>query len=1184
LPSHALSLPTGQPHRALRTTALSALAALSLSSLQLAAPTAAAAATTHEVTVFAGGGVLDRLPATQASLLPDSAAYAPDGTLYIADRAHNRIRAVAADGTISTVAGDSRLVDGAGGYTGDNGPASAAELGTPISLHTDAAGDLFFIDSPHYRVRRIDHATHVITTIAGNGTAGSTGNMAAASADATSQPLVPGALAVNPVNGDVAIYDVASHAVWAVAADGSLRLLAGGGADAETDGADAASVSIPGQTALAYTSTGDLLFTDYYRGQVWRVRDNLLNLILGYGSASPTDRALATDVRVPAAGSLVVGAGDTIYVGSDYLVNYHQTPPYAFTIGGAISTVTGAPCDDVTGLTPTGGLVLTCSSVYAPNGPGSWTNVAGPSGFPMYANSTPDGTEATSASISPRGAIQQIGTGTSTDTYAALSDGLLRISSDNKTHLLTALKDVTSLTPAGANASDGVYATRSGSLYHVTPDGTATQYTTLTNVFHVAADPSGNLYYDNGQALGVIDAATHRPRTLVPDITELNGMFGNPCCAATEGVTSLAVAPDGSLLVLTDESHYHPTPVSRVRKIDPATGDSTLLYYGPRLQALTVTPAGQIYVATTVAVAGVSRSEVAQLGSDGALTRVAGAGSIVDSTTTLNEWGPVIVGLGVASDGTLVVTDPDRIYDVTGLPTASPLPSISDVHVTYAPEQGNASYETNTLSWTVPTGLPTGTKLYVSIRSGSGTAPAALTPAEGGLTLEPSATTQDFHYVTPGAGTVYTFRLVAPNGDVSAPTSLATVAPGDTTPPVYASSLNELYSADTTATIALYRYYASSDADVDSIDIRLIPGTTAPASSVTPVSTGLALHRTLRGLTVGSTYTMTITTRDYSGNSVSAPSPYTFTAGAEPGLTLMHGPAESGWTAGSPTFDFYSATAVPASGMICALDGKTLPYPNLCNSGGFTITGLAAGSHTLTAYRTTSFGNGPVFTRHWRVDLAAPAVTPAALPTYTLGKATFSWTGTDAGSGVANYDVRYRKAAWNGTFGNYTTPAAGTATKARSLTLATGAGYTYCFSVRAHDAVGNISGWTIDRCTAVPLDDRALSASSGWTRATGSAYYASTVTVTASAGRTLTRSSVQARRLALVATTCSTCGSLGVYWNGHLVKTLSLVSSTTRYRQVLPVTTFSSVGSGTIVVKSLSSKKVYLDGLGISRT
>ena len=115
----------------------------------------------------------DGIPATQANLwLPSSVTMDGAGNLYIADSNHNRVRMVAAPvppatvGIISTVAGT-----GEADYTGDNHAATAATLNNPSGVALDAAGNLYIADSGNNVIRMVN-AAGIITTVAGNGTAG----------------------------------------------------------------------------------------------------------------------------------------------------------------------------------------------------------------------------------------------------------------------------------------------------------------------------------------------------------------------------------------------------------------------------------------------------------------------------------------------------------------------------------------------------------------------------------------------------------------------------------------------------------------------------------------------------------------------------------------------------------------------------------------------------------------------------------------------------------------------------------------------------------------------------------------------------------------------------------------------------------------------------------------------------
>ncbi len=139
------------------------------------------------ITTVAGDGVRgfagDGGPATAAELdEPFGAVATPDGGLLVADTGNNRIRRVAPDGTITTVAGD-----GTRGFAGDDGPATAAELNAPHAVAPLPDGGFLIADEANNRVRRV-WPDGTITTIVGTGEATFGGDGGAASAAAVNGP------------------------------------------------------------------------------------------------------------------------------------------------------------------------------------------------------------------------------------------------------------------------------------------------------------------------------------------------------------------------------------------------------------------------------------------------------------------------------------------------------------------------------------------------------------------------------------------------------------------------------------------------------------------------------------------------------------------------------------------------------------------------------------------------------------------------------------------------------------------------------------------------------------------------------------------------------------------------------------------------------------------------------------
>jgi sugar lactone lactonase YvrE len=230
------------------------------------------------LTIVAGNGSQgfsgDGSAATNAQLnSPQGIAIGPDGTLYIADTANQRIRAVL-NGQITTLAGN-----GTSGFAGDAGPAIAAELNSPTALAVDATGALLVCDSANHRIRRIAGGT--ITTIAGNGTQGFFGDGAAATA---AELDTPSGVAVGP-DGRIYIADSHNDRIRAIALDGTISTVAGSGIRGYSgDGkpATAAALSLP--RGLFVTSSGTLLFADSNNQRLRSVDTNgIINTIAGSG-------------------------------------------------------------------------------------------------------------------------------------------------------------------------------------------------------------------------------------------------------------------------------------------------------------------------------------------------------------------------------------------------------------------------------------------------------------------------------------------------------------------------------------------------------------------------------------------------------------------------------------------------------------------------------------------------------------------------------------------------------------------------------------------------------------------------------------------------------------------------------------------------------------------------------------
>jgi sugar lactone lactonase YvrE len=485
------------------------------------------------ITTVAGVGSFgmsgDGGPATRAELhTPYGVAAGPAGDLYIADLGNHRVRKVTTSGTISTVAGN-----GTSGFSGDGGPATSASVGAS-DVAVDAAGTLFILD--YMRVRQVTPAG-TISTVAGTGTFGFSGDGGPAN---SAQLGAPQAVAADAAGGPV-IADTGNVRLRKVFGDGTINTIAGNGYTYYSgDGGPAERAQLNDPRAVAMDATGATYIADASNNRVRRVAaDGTISTFAGMGVAGfAGDGGPATKAWLAKPSGVVVGRGGSVYIADTTNNRVRVVGP-----GGTITTVAG---DGSTGFSGDGG-PATAARLNRPTGlaldaagnlfiadtanqrvrmvtnAGTITTVAG-TDVQGYSG---DGGPAVSARLSNPSALAIDGRGR---VYIAdwLNRRVRRIGTDGS---------ITTVAGTGSLASSG--------------DGGPATAAEIGDPLGVALDAAGNLY--------IADGRNSRIRKVDPDGTistaagdgtiGARGDGGPATSAQLAFPSAVAVGPSGELLV-----------------------------------------------------------------------------------------------------------------------------------------------------------------------------------------------------------------------------------------------------------------------------------------------------------------------------------------------------------------------------------------------------------------------------------------------------------------------------------------------------------------------------------------------------------------------------------------------------------------------------------------------------------
>jgi len=274
--------------------------------------------------IFSGDGGPAINAALQLSSNHNGIAVDNAGNLYIADYGGNRVRKVDTSGIIRTIAGNGKL-----GFSGDGGPAISATLLHPSGVAVDNAGNVFFSDSLNARIRKVS-ADGTISTVAGNGAFGSSGDGGPA---VNASLFLPDSVALDSA-GNLYVADQNSYTIRKINTAGIISTIAGNGTFGFSgDGGLATNAALAGPYSATVDNAGNLYIADYGNHRLRKVdQAGIITTIAGAGGSGNG----IGDGGPPSSASLVPADMATDAAGNIYIADFGNNRIRKITIGAKV--------------------------------------------------------------------------------------------------------------------------------------------------------------------------------------------------------------------------------------------------------------------------------------------------------------------------------------------------------------------------------------------------------------------------------------------------------------------------------------------------------------------------------------------------------------------------------------------------------------------------------------------------------------------------------------------------------------------------------------------------------------------------------------------------------------------------------------------------------------------------------